>query len=302
MDLHYLELFNTVARLQSFRKASAELHISQPAISTEIKKLEEQIGLQLFDRIGNRIYLNHNGRMLQEYTGQIFTIVDHLQQRIAEEKNYVGGVIDIGASNTPATYIMPELMSAFGNLYPDVRFNMKVGTTSEIASQIDSGELDLAINGGKTSYKRQICQEQILDDALILIASARNPICRLKKACREDLAGEQFIVHNANSQLYTYYEKMIQQLGIPERIGMSLGNIEAIKSAVLMNVGIALVPRVAVRAELQKGELCTVAVPLTGMDYPYSIIYNKSKALSTTAQRFVIFVCEQCEVTETPKS
>ena len=290
MDLHYLEIFNTVARLQSYRKASAELHISQPALSTEVKKLEEQIGLQLFDRIGNRIYLNRNGQMLQEYTCQIFTIVDNMKQRIEDEKNHIGGTINIGASNTPATYILPELMSEFTSIYPDVRFNMNVGSTSEIAGQIKDGQIDLAINGGKTRYSAQIQVERLIDDSLIVIASSSNPLSDIKKVCRKDLADQNFIVHKANSQLYIFYEKMIHQLGISEKIGMSLGSIEAIKTAVLMNVGIALVPKVSVASELKNGELCIVPLSLSEMDYPYSMIYNRSKALSTPAQKFLNFV------------
>ena len=164
MDLHYLEIFNTVAEFQSYKEASIKLHISQPALSTEIKKLEEQIGLRLFDRIGNRICLNNNGKMIQKYTIHIFSTVGELEQEIEKKRDYIGGNINIGASNTPATYILPKLMSEFADLYPQVRFNMSVGTTSEIAEQISSSQIDLAINGGNICYHNQICTEQILND------------------------------------------------------------------------------------------------------------------------------------------
>ena len=290
MDLHYLEIFNTVAKFQSYKEASIKLRISQPALSTEIKKLEEQIGLRLFDRIGNRICLNSNGKMLQKYTIRIFSTVDELEQEIEQKRDYIGGSINIGASNTPATYILPKLMSEFADLYPKVRFNMIVGTTSEIADQISEGQIDLAVNGGNICYHNQICTERILNDRLLLVASPRNPVTKLKKACRNDLTGENFIVHKANSQLYTYYEKMIRQLDIPEKIGMSLGSIEAIKTAVIMNIGIALIPQVAIENELQEMTLCIIPIPLSDMDYPYSMIYNKNKALSASAYKFKEFV------------
>ncbi len=290
MDLHYLEIFNTVAKLQSYKEASIKLHISQPALSTEIKKLEEQLGLRLFDRVGNRICLNSNGEMLQKYSSRIFSIIDDLEQEIEEKRNYIGGSINIGASNTPATYILPRLMSEFADLYPAVRFNMSVGTTSEIADQISTGQIDLAINGGHVCYHNQICAERILDDRLLLVASSLNPVTKLKKACQNDLTGESFIVHKANSQLYTYYEKMIRQLDIPEKIGMSLGSIEAIKTAVIMNIGIALIPQVAIENELQAKTLCIIPITLKDMDYPYSMIYNKNRALSAPAHKFTEFV------------
>ncbi|MCI2046986.1 MAG: LysR family transcriptional regulator [Faecalibacterium sp.] len=289
MELHYLEIFNTVARVQNYRKASDMLHISQPALSTEIKRLEDQLGLKLFDRTGNRLTLNQNGSMLQQYTTQIFGIMEDMKGAVENAKGFVGGTLNIGASNTPGTYLLPTVMAAFQKQYPDTRFNVTVAATEEISEMTRAGALDFAINGGKCQYSRCVCVEKLLDDRLVLAASPQNPLVQRGPLQPKDLQGAGFIVHKPNSQLYNYYIGLMQQCGLPEHVVMSLGNIDAIKNAVMAGVGIALVPEIAVRNEVCKGLLCLLDESFAGLEYPYSLIYNKNRAVSATALRFMEF-------------
>ncbi len=290
MELHYLEIFNTVAGLQNYRKASDEMHISQPALSIEIKRLEEQIGLKLFDRIGNRIYLNDNGRMLQKYTNNIFSIIHDMEGAIQEEKIHVGGIINIGASNTPGTYILPKMMAQFRRDYPDVSFSMTIGSTSEIARKIESAGLDMAVNGGECEFGRQIHIEKIYDDRLVLVASVKNPAAALEKVCPDDIRGMSFIVHKADSQLYADYRMLIKKMNIPECVAMSLGNIDAIKNSVKTDIGISLVPEASVKEEIRSGELKVLNISGIDIEYPYRLIYNNNKTLSIAAIKFMEYM------------
>lgn len=290
MDLHYLEIFNTVAHYESYKKAASILHISQPALSVQIKKLESQIGLKLFDKIGNRIRLNENGIMLQDYTRRIFSIVDELENTISDSQNFIGGTLNIGGSNTPGTYILPELIGAFKKLYPAVKFNLHIGNTAEINHLISNGTLDIAINGGSCYYNDYIYVEELLCDKLVIVASPQNPYCNYKNISKKDIKNMDFVVHKTDSQLYTYYKNYISEMNIPERINMYLGNIDAIKRAVGSNLGVSLIPYVAVKFELQFGILKLVNTTGIRPNYPYSLIYNKNKALSKTSKKFVEFV------------
>ena len=290
MELHYLEIFNTVARVQNYRKSSDELHISQPALSIEIKKLEEQIGLQLFDRIGTRIYLNDNGRMLQKYTERIFSVVSDMEGAIQETKSHVGGVIRIGASNTPGTYILPELMARFRRRYPDVSFNMTIGSTSEIARRIEAAGLDIAVNGGECEFGKQIHTEKIYEDRLVLVSSAHSPAAKLESLDRTQLMKLSFVVHKTDSQLYADYRSFIGRLDIPEKVAMSVGNIDAIKNSVKTDIGISLVPEAAVKEEIQKGELKVLTVPGLEIEYPYRLLYNNNRSLSLATVKFIEYM------------
>lgn len=287
MDLHYLEIFNTVATYQSYKKASEVLHISQPALSIQIKKLEEQIGLKLFDKVGNRIHLNQNGLLLKDYTNRIFVIVEELEETISATLTDIEGTLNIGASNTPGSYILPSIIGMYKKQYPKTKINLHIGNTAEIAELITSGALDIAINGGTCTYNDNIFSEQLLSDKLVIIASTQNTICKQGSITRSDLSKMNFIVHETDSQLYIYYLNFINDYNLNERISMHLGNTEAIKKAVASDLGISLMPYVAVRQEIELGLLKEVNFPDYHVSYPYSLIYNKKKKLSVTAKKFI---------------
>ncbi|MBS5935148.1 MAG: LysR family transcriptional regulator [Clostridiales bacterium] len=290
MDLHYLELFNTVAQYESYKKASEILHISQPALSIQIKKLEEQIGLKLFNKIGNRIFLNENGVMLQEYTNRIFDIIHELENRISITQNFIGGTLNVGGSNTPGSYILPDIIGEFNKQYPNLKFNLHIGNTSDISHLITSGTIDIALNGGNCFYHNNIYVEKLFDDQLVIVASPQNPYCSYKVVEVEDLREMNFIVHKTDSQLYSYYVDFIRDINIPEKITMCLGNIDAIKRAVSSNLGVSLIPYVAVKFEIQFGLLKLLNLPVQPPSYPYSLIYNKNKSLSPTSKKFIELV------------
>ena len=287
MDLHYLEIFNMVAKQESYKKASEILHISQPALSVQIKKLEEQIGLKLFNKIGNKICLSENGSMLYEYTIKIFAIVEDLENNISNQKGFIGGTLNIGGSNTPGTYILPHVIGEFKRIYPNIKFNLIISNTSEIAHLINNGTLDVAVNGGNCTYSNYIFAKKLLDDQLIVVASPKNPCCDKEYIINADLQELSFIVHKTDSQLYTYYKNFIEELNITENISMSLGSIESIKQAVCENLGVSLMPYISVKSELEMGLLKKLNLKQNNFTYPYSLIYNKNKYLSVTAKKFI---------------
>ena len=290
MDLHYLEIFNTIATFESYKKASAVLHISQPALSVQIKRLESQIGLKLFDKKGNKVYLSENGIMLFSYTKKIFRIISDLEDAISDTQGYVGGTLNLGGSNTPGSYILPEIIGAFKKQYPKVILNLSIGNTADISHYIHNGTLDIAINGGTCNYNEHIYVEELLSDRLVLVASPKSPYCSLEKITTSKLRDMSFVVHKTDSQLYSFYDKFLQQMGIPENVVMSLGNIDAIKKAVAANLGVSLIPYCAVKFELQFGILQQLNVPNLNIKYPYSLIYNKNKTLSAASKKFIDFI------------
>ena len=287
MELHYLELFNSVAEFESFKKASEVLHISQPALSIQIKKLEEQIGLKLFNKIGNKICLSENGIMLYDYTKKIMSIVSELENNISTTKNFIGGTINIGGSNTPGTYILPELIGLFKKSYPKTSVNLHIANTSEIAHLINNGTLDFAVNGGNLEYSNYIYAEKLIEERLVLVSSPIHPMADKDEVSTDDLATTDFVVHKTDSQLFTYYKNFINKIGVTEKISMYLGSIDAIKRAVCSNLGIALIPYSAVWFDIKYGLLKELKLEGETPTYPYSLIYNKNKSLSVTSEKFI---------------
>lgn len=287
MDLHYLELFNTIAKYCSFKKASEILHITQPALSIQMKKLESQIDMKLFHKAGNKIYLSEDGLMLYEYTKKIFELVHDMEKNIIDRSGYIGGTINLGGSNTPGTYILPSIIGEMKRRYPNVTFNLHIANTSEITTLVENGSLDIAVSGGRCNYHESIFVEKILKDKLVIVVSSKHPLTKKRKILFDDLRNESFIVHEKTSQLYTYYKMFLEQAKLQENISMYLGSIDAIKHAVAANLGISIMPYYAVKAEIKLGLLKEIIVEQFAYEYPYNLIYNKKKNNSLATQKFI---------------
>jgi len=296
MDLHYLEIFNEVAKHLSYKKASEMLHISQPALSIQIKKLEKQMDIKLFYKIGNKMYLSDKGTKLYAYTSQIFDIIKEMENSMLNENENIGGTINLGGSNTPGTYILPVAIGEMKKLYPNVTFNLHIANTSEITALVENGTLDVAVNGGNCNYSINIFVEKLIDDKLVVVASPMHELCRKEQVELEELSKESFIVHEVSSQLYTSFKLFIDAFNIPENISMYLGSIDAIKHAVYENLGISIMPFYSVKSEIEMGLLRELHVGTNIFEYPYNLIYNKNKSISLTVDKFIEVlkgVCEQ---------
>lgn len=294
MDLHYLEIFNSIAKYSSFKKASEILHISQPALSIQIKKLENQTNLKLFYKTGNQIYLTEDGLMLYQHTKKIFTLVEEMENYISNRSDYIGGTISLGGSNTPGTYILPIAIGEMKKQYPAVMYNLHIANTSEITTLIENGSLDIAVNGGNCNYSGFIYVEKLFDDKLVVVASPSHRLCQNEHISVDDLAEESFVVHEKTSQLYTSFRTFMKEFGIPENISMYLGSIDAIKNAVQANLGISIMPYFAVKSEIENGLLKELDFGYEKYDYPYNLIYNTNKKLSPATQKFIEVLKELC--------
>lgn len=287
MDLHYLEIFNTVAKYTSFKKASEILHISQPALSIQVKKLESQTGVKLFDKIGNKIYLSEAGNLLYSYTQKIFVIVEEMEHNISNHSQVIGGNINLGASNTPGAYFLPVIIGKMKKMYPEVTVNLHIADTSEITNLIENGTLDVAVNGGSCNYNDNIYFDKLFDDRLVIVASPDNPLSTLEEVSIEELKAANFIVHNSTSQLFTCYRNFIDVYKLPENISMHFGSIDAIKYALYANLGVSIMPYYSVKFEIQRGLLKELKINCDKISYSYSLIYNKNKYLTLTTKKFI---------------
>lgn len=289
MDLHYLELFNTLAKELNYTKAAALLHISQPALSIQIKRLESQIGVPLFNKVGNRIYLNENGVLLSECTRKVFDLLNTVEHAIQNKQVMLTGSIAIGGSNTAGTYLLPRLIGSFQQLCPDVEIHLQIGNTDEIAQMVNKAELDFAVNGGSLEYPDYVQVERMMEDEIILAVSSgsRIPEVLLDK---KDLDDARFIAHKTNSQLYKVVERLIQELKLNNKIAITFGSIDAIKQAVAADLGVSAIPISAVEMELKYGLIRKVTVPDLELRYPYSLINNKNRYLSPAAVALMDYV------------
>jgi DNA-binding transcriptional LysR family regulator len=290
LDLHHLKLFHTLATEQSYTKAANSLFISQPALSMQIKKFEDEIGVKLFDKVGNKNVLNDNGKLLFEYTQKIFTTIEEAEYQLLKKADSISGTVNIGGSNTSGTYILPKIIGAFKSLYPNVNVNLHVSDTNEISHLILDSKLDFALNGGTLEYCKNIYIEKLMEDQIVLAVSPENKLADKEYIKPSDLDGNNFITHERHSQLYLLAEKIIEEMHFPSEITMTFGNIDAIKQAVSANLGVSLIPFSAVSFELKIGVIKELKIKNKSWSYPHNLIYNKNKYLSPAARKLMDMV------------
>ena len=278
MNLHYLWLFYNVAQHLSFSKAADELLLSQPTISMQIKKLESELGITLFDRFGRNIYLSREGQFVFGYAKKIFEMVRELEDEIAIQKGQITGNIHIGTSNAPGIDILPHILGIFKQSYPDIHVHLHIGNTYEILNMIKTNEVDFAVIGGDYDYKKSFKTKKLLEDSIVLIASPKNPLTQKNHVKSKDLIPQSFILHEPDSNLYHTTQDIIENhLNIPLHISMILGNITAINHAVAANLGISLVPQSSVKLHLEKGMVKKVSVEDKVWKYPFNLVYYRDK-------------------------
>ncbi len=301
MDLQYLERFNVLAKEQNYARAAEVLHISQPALSIQIKKLEEQLNTKLFDRSGNRSVLNENGQLLFEYSRRIFDLTNEAEQSLQKKRVTIEGNITVGGSNTAGTYIMPKMIGSFLTQHPKVNVNLHIGNTNEIARQVATTDMDFAINGGTLVYPDHVFCEKMMDDDIVFVTSTQSTLpdiiddfSLLNHTC--------FISHEPNSQLYKVVQQVIADLSLSCGISMSFGSIDAIKQAVAANLGVSAIPMSAAETELKYGLLKKKTFKNKEWLYPYSLLYNTNRYMSPAATALMLHVKKELQALQAARS
>ncbi|OGO76852.1 MAG: hypothetical protein A2Y23_08150 [Clostridiales bacterium GWB2_37_7] len=293
MNLGYLKLFNTLATELSFSKAASLLYISQPAVSIQIKKLEEELGFKLFDRVGKQLRMTDNGEILYQYTKKIFDLVDEADAVLTKQYASLKGTVEIGASNTPGTYIMPGILSEYSENFPEVITNLHIGNTFEVEKMVLENRVDFAIKGGDLMYNSKLNVEWLAEDEVIFITSPQSSFAGREYIECSELVNSKFILHEKNTRLHNLVRLILEDLNLLDNITMTVGHVDAIKQAVRLQLGIAVVPLSTVEDELKAGNLCQFRIKDKNWFYPYNLVYNKERHRSPAVRSLMDLVRER---------
>ena len=173
MELRYLEIFCKVVELKSFSKAAEALFLTQPTISNHIKALEDEVGIQLLDRLGRNVLPTKAGEVLYKYAREIVRLKSNAIQELNEFMGNVKGSLIIGGSTIPGEYILPEYIARFKKGYPNIAVTLRLGDTQDIINLLIDGNIEMGIVGSRTDDKR-IDRREFLNDELILVASPKH--------------------------------------------------------------------------------------------------------------------------------
>lgn len=289
ITLRQLNLFESVARHLSFTRAAEELHLSQPAVSMQVRQLEEAVGLPLFEKLGKRIQLTEAGREMHQYSQSINQQLQEAEDVMAALKGVQRGHLRISVATT-ANYFATRLLASFIKLYDGATFTLDVTNRKALLDQLASNEVDIVIMG-KPPGELELEAVPFKENPLVIIAPPDHPLAGSKKAIPlSQIQTETFVVREKQSGTRIAMERFFLEKGIDLNAGMEMTSNEAIKQAVEAGLGLGLVSVHTLELELETQRLSVLNVedfPI--MRYWYTV-KCKGKRLSPIAQRFQEFV------------
>jgi DNA-binding transcriptional LysR family regulator len=288
VTLRQIRVFTAVARSGSFTRAARELHLTQPAVSQQIKLLEQEAGLPLFEHIGRTIHVTAAGQELLRYASQVTELLREAGETLAAMRGLKRGVLKLGAVST-AKYFAPSLLSAFAPAYPDVTIRFSVGNREEVIKLLAANEIDLAIMG-RPPRELATVAAPFAKHPLVIIASPDHPLAKKRRIALKQLAGENFVIREEGSGTRAAMEHVFKEHGAAYRTSMEVTSNETIKQAVMAGMGLSFISMHTVMLELATGKLVTLNVAGLPVMRDWYVIHLRDKKLSpiTTAFRSVL--------------
>jgi len=286
--LHQLKVFKQVALMMNYTKAGEALGLTQPAVSIQIKQLENNLDIHLFEKIGKTLYLTPAGKQLQLFSDDIFSRFENMDMSLSALKGELQGDFYLSAV-TSAKYFTPHLLGAFHKKYPKVNFHLDIVNREQIIQRLQENKDDLVIMG-LLPETLPLARYPFVDNPIILIASPDHPLAEQKNIPITALAEHAFIHREKGSGTRKAFEEYLTGKGVELQVNMTLGNSETIKQAVMADLGISAVSRYSVSLELATNSL----VELDVVDFPlvrsWYMVHHESKHLSPIARAFIDFV------------
>lgn len=300
MIVDTLRVFVTVAEQRHFSKAAELLNMSQPGVSQHIRNMENELGTKLMLRSPKQVKLTEEGTILYRKAKQILGLYEEAKEQIHLLHEVVTGSIQIGASFTIGEYILPRLLAKFAAQYPEVDLELTIGNTEEIVAGIRSNELDLALVEGSVDDHPDLIITPYMQDEMIVVAAPKHPLASASALNPADLTDQNWIIRENGSGTRAFSDHFLQANGLTVKRSYVFNSSQGVKEAVSAGLGIAVLSRLAVRKELENGELCELAVSGPAMKRELSVIRNRQGSLTLAAEMFQRKVQEQRKAAEMP--
>jgi DNA-binding transcriptional LysR family regulator len=288
VTLRQLKVFEAVARQLSFTRAAEELHLTQPAVSMQVRLLEETIGLPLTEQVGKRVFLTTAGNELARHARLVAQQLRDAEAAFDALKGLRSGRLVLGVVST-AKYFAPRLLASFRALHPDIDIRLTAHNRELIVRQLADNQIDLAITGSPPQDIPTQAQS-FADHPLVIIAAPEHPLAALKRIAPARLEGEVFLIREPGSGTRSAMERFLSEHRIGSARTMEFPSNETIKQAVMANMGIALISQHTVGLETSAGRLACLRVEGLPVMRRWYVVQLQGKRLSPVAAAFREFL------------
>lgn len=285
MDFDQLETFIEVARLSSFSRAAEKRFRTQPAISSQIRSLEEEVGAKLLDRSGGKVSITASGKLFLRFAEETLDARKAATTAIAETERVPRGEIVVGANEGTCLHILPEVFAHFKKQYPDVAVNIKRADYAKVLESVIDNSVDFGVVSMPITDSR-LTAVLIHRDELVLIVPPRHPLSKLKSASAADIAQYPLLMpkvgHTRDALDELFHERKLKP-----RYSMELDSSELLKRFVAADVGIGFIPRSNAHEDVQANVLVAISLADTQIRRDLALVFRKDKALSRAALAFI---------------
>ena len=293
-----LQVFHTVAKQLSFTKAAEALFMTQPAVTFQVKQLEEHFNTRLFERSHGGISLTPAGRLVLDYAERVLALTEEMDARVADLTGSVAGPLLLGASTTIAEYILPKILGEFKALHPEVQAHMTVANSETIVNRVAEHSLDVGLIESP-SYLPTLHNEVCSEDELVVICAPEHALARRRSLRARDLLALPWVRREPGSGTREFTDNYLRECGVsPDDLNviMELGSPEAQKGIVEAGHAITLVSRATIAKELELGRL--VAIPLVPrLMRTFTLVHPKERFRSRLLTAFVEFAARRMRET-----
>ena len=295
-----LRIFEAVARHLSFTRASEELHLTQPAVSMQVKQLEEAAGMPLFEQVGKRIHLTDAGSEMTRYSRAVLELMEEAGQVFEEMRGHEGGRLRISVAST-ANYFVPRLLAEFCRRYSSVEVSLDVTNRERLLEALADNSTDLVIMGVPPD-SMDLAAESFMDNPLVVIAAPSHPLAGKQKISLERLQEETFLIREKGSGTRSATERFFVEHQLLLSSTMEMSSSESIKQGVEAGLGLGLLSMHTLEMELTLKRLVVLDVKELPILRHWYIMHRPGKRLSFVAQNFKNFVVQEADaILDLPK-
>ncbi|NQZ77174.1 MAG: LysR family transcriptional regulator [Ekhidna sp.] len=285
--IHQLKVFQSICRNKSITKASEELYLTQPAVSIQLKKLQEQFEIPLTEVVGRQLYITDFGEKIREVSERILSEAEALKTTVDQYKGLLSGKISISVVST-GKYVIPYFLKQFADAHPQVDLRIDVTNKNSVVQSLSKNETDFSL---VSVVPENLAVEglELMDNELYLISDADRKV-KKKILQPKDLSEFPMILRESGSATRMLMERFLDKKEIKPKKTMELMSNEAVKQAVSAGLGISIMPLIGLRNELKVGSLKVLEVKGLPIVTKWNLIYPKGKRLSPAAEELLLFI------------
>ncbi|MBU1208725.1 MAG: LysR family transcriptional regulator [Proteobacteria bacterium] len=291
MNIHQLRVFYEVAKEGSFSIAAEKLHLTQPAVTWQIKGLEDSYDLKFLDRIGKKVLLTEEGKVLFDYADRILNLTREAEEALVDLKGLSLGNLRLASTFTFGDFYLPALLETFHRRYPKITIQISTGNSSQIIENTLLHKNDLAIIAHDPSEEKLEVRE-IITDLLMAIVSTTHPLAKRKSISLKELNGQRLLLREKGSLHRSLIDEILARRGISPQIIMESASTSAIKKMVENGVAMAILSQQVVKKEMKAGSLKKLPFSDAQITYRFYLIHHKDKYLSRALKAFIELAME----------